>query len=198
MLKRIVKSVLATSLGWQAAALFRTGHVVVLMYHRINADDTDVTAFPGLAVSQFRGQMEWLKKNCTPVLPGEFLDAAKRTSRIKPPVVVTFDDGYRDYRERAYPILRELNIPAIVFLSTALVDRGGLIWTEAVHHATMSTNVSFIDLPWLSQVRIALSNHEEKVAFILHCKAYLKGVRNDVRLQHLDDLFQRARDTRWY
>ncbi len=37
-------------------------------------------------------------------------------------VVVTFDDGYESVFENAWPVLRDLNIPATIFLNTAYVD----------------------------------------------------------------------------
>jgi peptidoglycan/xylan/chitin deacetylase (PgdA/CDA1 family) len=39
--------------------------------------------------------------------------------------VVTFDDGYEGVYRYAWPILRELKIPATVFLATAYLDREG-------------------------------------------------------------------------
>ena len=40
------------------------------------------------------------------------------------PVVVTFDDGTRDFAETALPILVELNVPSLLYLSTSNVDTG--------------------------------------------------------------------------
>ena len=41
----------------------------------------------------------------------------------QPAAAVTFDDGYRDMYEQAYPILKRKGIPAAVFVVTDLVDR---------------------------------------------------------------------------
>jgi len=48
------------------------------------------------------------------------------TRNPKPPVVLTFDDGFRDFRIAAWPVLEELNYPATVFVITGLVDQARL------------------------------------------------------------------------
>jgi peptidoglycan/xylan/chitin deacetylase (PgdA/CDA1 family) len=191
MLRRLMGAGLATSLGWAASAAFRSGHVVVLMYHRINEDAPESVLFPGLSVSQFRRQMQWVSKCCTPIWPEEILDAAKRPSKMKPPVVITFDDGYRDYYDRAYPILRELKIPAAVFLTTDFVDNAGLIWTEALYLAVKTTNRTRVEVPWRTGEIVSIANADEKRAFIVLAKAHLKGVPDADRKQWLSALFDR-------
>jgi peptidoglycan/xylan/chitin deacetylase (PgdA/CDA1 family) len=38
--------------------------------------------------------------------------------------VLTFDDGYRDFYTRAFPLLAELRLPATLFVATQFVDEG--------------------------------------------------------------------------
>jgi peptidoglycan/xylan/chitin deacetylase (PgdA/CDA1 family) len=99
--------------------------VRILAYHRVvNARDV-------LAVSPdaFRRQMEALLEFGSRIIR---LDAALELLLRAVPdyyVCVTFDDGYRDTLENAAPILRELGIPATVFLPTAMIDgRESFYW----------------------------------------------------------------------
>jgi len=46
--------------------------------------------------------------------------------------VLTFDDGYRDNLEIAYPVLKELQAPFTVFVATGLIDRSTELWWIAL------------------------------------------------------------------
>lgn len=46
----------------------------------------------------------------------------------KPPVVLTFDDGYRDNMLYAWPILRKYEVPAIIYLATRFLEGDSFLW----------------------------------------------------------------------
>lgn len=48
--------------------------------------------------------------------------------RDKPFGIITFDDGYADNFTYAYPILKKLNIPFVIYVSTGLVNDYTPIW----------------------------------------------------------------------
>lgn len=181
MVKRLIKKGLASPWGWRLSAPLRRRGVIVLMYHRINAGPAH---FPGLDLAHFRRQMEWLRENCTPIWPERMFEAARQADRQRPPVIVTFDDGFRDYHDCAYPILRSLDIPAVVFLSTQFMDRGGVIWTEALHWAATATRRQSARLPWQPEREWPLVSPAERLRFVAECKAYLKNVPDDERRRH--------------
>jgi peptidoglycan/xylan/chitin deacetylase (PgdA/CDA1 family) len=47
-------------------------------------------------------------------------------------VCITFDDGYRDNHEFAYPILREYEVPFTIYVATSFADRLGELWWLAL------------------------------------------------------------------
>ncbi|MEM9996175.1 MAG: polysaccharide deacetylase family protein [Bacteroidota bacterium] len=117
-------SVGRTSLGRRAPR-----SVGVLIYHRVaelvaGVPDDRVLNVPPAAFEQ---QLTGLRaRGCTFVPLREVL-AAHATGRFdalpERAVVVTFDDIYANVVDNAVPVLRRLEIPATMFVSTAFVDR---------------------------------------------------------------------------
>ena len=47
-------------------------------------------------------------------------------------VCVTFDDGYRDNRQFAYPVLQKYEVPFAIYVATSFADRLGELWWLAL------------------------------------------------------------------
>lgn len=181
---RPLKRWLATPAGWRLTRPIRTADCLVLTYHRI-AGHGEV--FPGHPVSVFRDQMEWVKTHCRVIGPQDLLDesAFERTDRI--PVLVTFDDGYRDYVTHAYPVLRDLGIPAINFLSTAFIDGGEPFWWDVLFTAVNATPLASVAPEWAGGRRFEL-DARGRAEFLRACKLYVKERPEDMKDRAVADL----------
>ena len=100
--------------------------VPILLYHHI----TDEAFSGGNEISlispyDFRMHMTAIKVNFTPISLRRYYQYVTCTdgSVTLPdnPIIVTFDDGYLSNYEIAYPILKELEIPATIFVVTDTV-----------------------------------------------------------------------------
>ena len=85
-------------------------------------------------VDRFGRQMSYLKRFGYRVLD---LDEALRalygaTALPRRSVVLTFDDGYRNFREQAFPILQRFGFPATVYLVSGLLGKRAE-WLYVVH-----------------------------------------------------------------
>jgi peptidoglycan/xylan/chitin deacetylase (PgdA/CDA1 family) len=96
--------------------------VPVLMYHRIATDGPDALARYRLAPEALREQLGWLRSNGFHGIDSRQLAAHLRSGQPLPgrPVLLTFDDGFADFAESAWPLLREHGFPAEVFVVTGL------------------------------------------------------------------------------
>ena len=75
---------------------------------------------------------------------------ALRDGKALPPraLIITFDDGYRCFKDTALPILRRLNLPATLFVPTGFPGGPGrLFWWDAVHRALTRTQEPQIEVP---------------------------------------------------
>jgi len=89
--------------------------MLILAYHRVFSDTPDTLA---VSLSQFRQQMEYLKKSGWHMQSvRESIEVLKgRESSAPCMAVLTFDDGFEDVYSYAFPILREHGFSATVFL----------------------------------------------------------------------------------
>ncbi|MBC6459320.1 polysaccharide deacetylase family protein [Actinomadura sp. HBU206391] len=103
--------------------------VPILMYHSISEHPPAATAPLAVHPSAFADQMALLKdRGLTPVpLSALSPPAASGPAPevVGRPIVITFDDGYADFHERALPVLEHLGFTATVFVTTGwLADAG--------------------------------------------------------------------------
>lgn len=101
---------------------------IVLMYHNIGTPPKNA-ALKSLYVSpgMFRLQMWYLKTAGLKVVSMDDIIAfmeEKRTGRRL--VALTFDDGFQDFYDNAYPVLKEYGYPSTVFLVSNLIGRYNL------------------------------------------------------------------------
>jgi peptidoglycan/xylan/chitin deacetylase (PgdA/CDA1 family) len=113
------------------AAPFGNG-VLVVTYHRIGnpAESVFDRSVFSTTEEQFDMQMEFLKRNFEVISPHE-LPMARRSGRGRY-VIITFDDGYRDNYEKAFPILKRHRLQATFFVPTGLIDRRELSWWDQI------------------------------------------------------------------
>jgi peptidoglycan/xylan/chitin deacetylase (PgdA/CDA1 family) len=97
----------------------------ILMYHRV-AESVKAVPAPTLNVTpkRLRNQLAGLFERGFQSWPLSKLVESHRESRPVPANVfaVTFDDGYENNYVHAWPILRELNVPATIFIATKYLD----------------------------------------------------------------------------
>ncbi len=97
--------------------------IPVLMYHRIAENGPPALARFRVSPARFEAQLRLLRRRgyhaITPAELRWFMDARQPVPGR--PVLITFDDGYRDFREAAWPILRMHDFTAEVFVPTDLV-----------------------------------------------------------------------------
>ncbi len=109
--------------------------LAILAYHRV-VDSDDPTAslsLPGIKVSgeNFKRQIQWLASKWH-VLPLEEAIEQLTENKNLPEraCAITFDDGWSDNFTAAYPILKENDVPATIFLATDFLNSNRLHWPE--------------------------------------------------------------------
>jgi peptidoglycan/xylan/chitin deacetylase (PgdA/CDA1 family) len=129
-----------------------TDRVRVLAYHRIDDLEADPDLDPGLisaSPTAFRAQMEEIARRYTAITLEQLLAAHRGQSPLPPrAVLLTFDDGYQDFEHQAWPILKELGLPSVLFVPTSFPDTAGPgFWWDRLHAALARTDEPRVEDP---------------------------------------------------
>jgi peptidoglycan/xylan/chitin deacetylase (PgdA/CDA1 family) len=155
--------------------------VPILMYHRIDRITASLPAMTRaltVAPADFAQQMRWLSSHGYHAVSMRQLFAALEYGAPLPsrPVMITFDDGYRDVLTHAAPALDHLHMPATAYVITGRIsgkDSSFLSWSnlrqlERDGIAVGSHTVHHLELPDLTDAqarrelltsRLALERH---------------------------------------
>lgn len=106
--------------------------IPVLNYHQINDVDENVLT---VSTPEFEAQMQYLKENgYTSISPYDYMDYLKNGTPLpEKPIILTFDDGYKDNAVNALPILKKYGMKGTIFVVTDYLDRfdNYLSWADA-------------------------------------------------------------------
>jgi peptidoglycan/xylan/chitin deacetylase (PgdA/CDA1 family) len=104
----------------------RRGVLTILTYHRVDDPAARPDLMPSLVSATpagFAAQMAMVARHFDPVGLPDVLAALDQPTRLPPrAVLVTFDDGYRDFATHGWPALRTAGVPATLFVATAAAD----------------------------------------------------------------------------
>lgn len=144
--------------------------VPVLNYHQIN--DRDHNALT-VSSSEFAAQMQYLAtEGYHTITPQELADSLENNTALpEKPIVITFDDGYLDNYQNAYPVLKEHNMKATIFLISDYVSTypNYLTWSQ-IDEMQQSGLIDF-ESHTLSHIELPKASSEKEI------EHQLKGAR---------------------
>lgn len=166
--------------------------IPVLAYHRV-WDVADEAAFPfdlelvSASTAEFAWQMEQVAGSFTPITCTTLLRIISGRMPAPPrPILITFDDGYLDNYEHAFPLLQSRGISATFFLSTGYIGESRTFWYDQLAFEILQGGETVLALPELN-LEVTLDAHRDhrrrELGRILK---EMKRVPNAVRLQALE------------
>ena len=100
------------------------------MYHRFDEQKYPST---NIQISIFKEQIELIEKlNINFLNPKDF---GKNYTKVnnKKTILITIDDGFQSFYEKAWPYLKDKKIPFLLFISTEAVGRNGYMnWNQII------------------------------------------------------------------
>ncbi|HYV15728.1 MAG TPA: polysaccharide deacetylase family protein [Conexibacter sp.] len=175
---RPLRALLARLPTWRGA--------LVLNYHRIGeraGQPWDRTLWSATAEG-FDEQLAFLARHVDVIGPHD-LPAVAAAGRGRF-VLLTFDDGYRDNYEIAYPLLRRHRLEATFFLSTGFLDRPHIAWWDELAWMVRTARTAVVEpSEWLPQAVPLDGDREAAIAALVRAYKALQGDQDAPYLEHV-------------
>ncbi len=166
------------------------GHrIYVLAYHRVDEPENRPWLNPDLisaTPAQFEEQMKLLATHYHPVSAEDVLQALADDRPLpEDAVMVTVDDGYRDFKDYVFPIASKYGIKPVLFVPTAYAG-DGKFWWDKLYYATQHISEPFITTPI---GRLSLATRAERGLSLQQLTRYVKQSPSELAMAVVDGLY---------
>jgi peptidoglycan/xylan/chitin deacetylase (PgdA/CDA1 family) len=151
--------------------------LTVLAYNRIAEIESPRYAYykPNVSATpeMFAKQMKYVSEHFN-VITLETLNAHIQNGNLLPQnsLLITFDDGYLDNYQHAFPVLRAYNLPAVMFLVTSRMTNPSPLWWDDIAYRFFHSDQRKVTIPYIGEFH--LSSHGQREAA---CNTFIQQVK---------------------
>ncbi|RJR39518.1 MAG: hypothetical protein C4576_21470 [Desulfobacteraceae bacterium] len=154
----------------------------VLAYHRVADLNRTQGLHPGLISAtpdEFARQAAHLAEHYDVLTMAEVLEAIRRKGSLpESATLITFDDGYSDFCDHAWPILKHYNLPATIFIPTAFPgEPQRLFWWDRLFQAIVCSSRERASLP---------ATFDDRLQELKRVQSYVKTMPHDRAMETVD------------
>ncbi len=138
------------------------------MYHRFNENKYPST---NIKIDIFKKQLELIEENNIEYYDPAIFDKQFNYPKKNKKILITIDDAFSSFYENAWPILKQKEIPFILFVSTEPVGKPGYMTWEQIKEVS-SYNFAYI------------GNHSHTHEYLLDFShlEFTKDIKNSIRI----------------
>ena len=165
-IKLVISSVVYYSGLFHVLRFLNRNEPVVLCYHRVVEDFKKESEYSlsELLVSKrsFGRQLRFLRKYYNIISMDSLVDSFEgRFELPKYSLLITFDDGYKDNFSCGYPLLKQSNVPAVIFITTNFIDSKEYPSWEKKRPHSDSLMLSWEDVRVMSREGVCFGGHTD-------------------------------------
>lgn len=161
-------------------------NALIVTYHRFSESDGGKTK---ISARSFAEQVKYLREHYRLVPLSKLADCLRGPELPSRLAAITIDDGYRDFYDIAFPILRKYNATATVFIVTKFVDGVSWLWTDMSRYLTgMAAPRTYSIRIGERDLKLELNGGESRAAAATKINAELKRLPDESREESLKRL----------
>lgn len=174
-LKTFVRQFLHSAGGMRLFRIMNRKGVRVLLYHRFSEE-----------WKSLEWQCEHIRRNYHPISLDSYGEAISKGESVPPDsLIVTVDDGYRDFLH-AHPVFARFDIPCTVYLVTDFIDGKTWLWWNQLEYAFRNSTHNSLTLSvGEEQLNVSLNGAEQRLEACKHIADAMTRVEDSERLMLL-------------
>lgn len=165
--------------------IFLRDEVTIVAYHGILPRQLKVDHTCFISESCFRNQIRYLKRHFETIHLSEAIERIRNGTIYRPTAVITFDDGFQNNFDVAFPILCESELPATIFLTTGLINTDDTVWFCRLSRALARTSKHVLE--WKGQ-RFDMSAPGPRFETLVGIQARLKELAHPELIVELREI----------
>ncbi|UCE66018.1 MAG: polysaccharide deacetylase family protein [Candidatus Zixiibacteriota bacterium] len=171
---------------------YTSNTATVFMMHNIKRENEDDGGH--LSSETLRNYFAYLKQhNYNVISLSDYIAALRGKKSISKTVVFTVDDGYRDFYFNAFPVFREYDFPATVFLTSDFIEKKIFLWWDLIEFIITETKSREIDLSFMGLDNFSLNGKNDRFRAIDLIVGRLKKVPDEAKLEITERLTNRLK-----
>lgn len=127
---RFLRSVLSSAFYYGSRITGIDPGTRILCYHNVNDQEKKYTT---VSISNFKAQMEFLsQRGYRTIALSDVIATNRSNGGNSKTIAITFDDGWRDNYDYAFPILKQYGFKATIFLIADRIGEAGYLTVEQI------------------------------------------------------------------
>ncbi|RJP20672.1 MAG: FemAB family PEP-CTERM system-associated protein [Candidatus Abyssobacteria bacterium SURF_5] len=168
---------------FEIGRFFRRNTIPILCYHRF----AQSRKYGALPAALFESHLKYIRSRFTPISFRQLDAILQGIISVNNPIILTVDDGYRDFFEVALPLLKKYGCTATFFVTTRFVDGEIWLWPDIINYAVQHTERESLFLPVTGE-SIRLTTMEDKAAARSRLHRTYKELSTELRKRFLEDV----------
>lgn len=122
-----------------ASANTKSVTVPIIMYHNITTNNAKAGKYT-VTESEFCKDLEYIRKNGYEAITVEDLISYTngKSTLPKKPIMITFDDGFESFYVIAYPVLKQMNMKAVVSIIGSVTEKYSSINDHNINYSNLT------------------------------------------------------------